>query len=137
MNEMVKNSVESRRTAIFSSYAITDENLFKKIEDYFNRLNDFASTYDDVMKFETDFASSPLAKEYADLFVEISAINNPAEPQSNMVADEIKEEVKHQVRRGVYMETHDKVRDIPGVGEAMDLKNKFDLFSRFKKNKDK
>ena len=35
------------------------------------------------------------------------------------------------------METHDKVRDIPGVGEAMDLKNKFDLFSRFKRNKDK
>ena len=33
MNEMVKNSVESRRTAIFSSYAITDENLFKKIDD--------------------------------------------------------------------------------------------------------
>ena len=137
MNEMVKNSVESRRTAIFSSYAITDENLFKKIEDYFNRLNEFASSYDDVMKFETEFASSSLAKEYADLFLEISQINNPGEKKENMIADEVKSEVKHQVRRGIYMETHDKVRDIPGVGEAMDLKNKFDLFSRFKRNKDK
>lgn len=137
MNEMVKNSVESRRTAIFSSYAITDENLFKKIEDYFNRLNEFASSYDDVMKFETDFATSPLAKEYADLFVEISKINNPEEKKENVVADEIKSEVKHQVRREVYRETYDKARDIPVVGEAMDLKNKFDLFSRFKRNKDK
>lgn len=137
MNEMVKNSVESRRTAIFSSYAITDENLFKKIEDYFNRLNEYASSYDDVMKFETDFASSPLAKEYTDLFVEISKLNNPEEKTDNIVADEFKSEVKHQVRREIYRETHDKVRDIPVVGEAMDLKNKFDLFSRFKRNKDK
>jgi len=137
MNEMVKNSVESRRTAIFSSYAITDENLFKKIEDYFNRLNEFASSYDDVMKFETDFASSPLAKEYTDLFVEISKMNNPEEKKDNVILDEIKYDVKHRIRREAYQETYDKARDIPVVGEAMDLKNKFDLFSRFKKNKDK
>ena len=137
MNEMVKNSVESRRTAIFSSYAITDENLFKKIEDYFNRLNEFASSYDDVMKFETDFASSDLAKEYSDLFMEITKANNPEEKKDNMIMDEIKYDVKHQVRRRAYQETYDTARDIPVVGEAMDLKNKFDLFSRFKRNKDK
>ena len=137
MNEMVKNSVESRRTAIFSSYAITDENLFKKIEDYFNRLNEFASSYDDVMKFETDFASSPLAKEYSDLFLEITQANNPEEKKDNVILDEIKYDAKMHVRRKAYQETYDKARDIPVVGEAMDLKNKFDLFRRFKKNKDK
>ncbi len=138
MNEMVKNSVESRRTAIFSSYAITDENLFKKIEDYFNRLNEFASSYDDVMKFETDFASSPLAKEYSDLFVEITQINNPSEEKKeNYVMDELKDDIKHNVRRQARQEAYDKVRDIPGVGDALTVKQHFDFFSRFKKNKDK
>lgn len=136
MNEMVKNSVESRRTAIFSSYDITDESLLKKIEDYFNKLNEFASSYDDVMKFETDFASSPLAKEYADLFMEITKINNPVDNTDNILVDEIREDIKHQARREIYQETYDKARDIPVVGEAMDLKNKFDFFSRFKKNGD-
>lgn len=138
MNEMVKNSVESRRTAIFSTYAITDENLFKKIEDYFNRLNDFASSYDDVMKFETDFAASPLSKEYTDLFMEISSSmnNSQGDNKDNIIADELKEDIKHEVRREVHREVYDKARDIPVVGEAMDLKNKFDLLRRFKKNKD-
>lgn len=136
MNEMVKNSVESRRTAIFSSYDITDESLLKKIEDYFNKLNEFASSYDDVMKFETDFASSPLAKEYADLFMEITKINNPVDNTDNILVDEIREDIKHQARREIHQETYDKARDIPVVGEAMDLKNKFDFFSRFKKNGD-
>lgn len=138
MNEIIKSSVESRRTAIFSTYAITDENLFKKIEDYFNRLNDFASSYDDVMKFETDFAASPLSKEYTDVFMEISSSmkNSQGDNKDNIIADELKEDIKHEVRREVHREAYDKARDIPVVGEAMDLKNKFDLLRRFKKNKD-
>lgn len=135
MNEMVKNSVESRKTAIFSSYEITDEKLLKKIDDYFNKLNDYASKYDDVMKFETEFASSPLSKEYTDLFVEISKINNPTEPESNMIIEEIKDDMKTHARRKAYQETYDKARDLPVIGEAMNIKQHYDFFSRFKKNK--
>ena len=135
MNEMVKNSVESRRTAIFSSYEITDEKLLKKIEDYFNKLNEFASSYDDVMKFETEFASSPLAKEYTDLFVEISKLDNPEEKKDNVILDELKYDAKIHARRKAYQETYDVARDLPVIGEAMNIKQHYDFFSRFKKNK--
>jgi hypothetical protein len=89
------------------------------------------------MKFETDFATSPLAKEYSDLFLEITKANNPEEKKDNVILDEIKYDAKIHARRKVYQETYDKARDIPVVGEAMELKNKFDLFSRFKRNKNK
>ena len=90
------------------------------------------------MKFETDFASSPLAKEYSNLFVEITQINNPSEEKKeNYVMDELKDDIKHNVRRQARQEAYDKVRDIPGVGDALTVKQHFDFFSRFKKNKDK
>ena len=54
MNEIVKNSIEARKNAIFSSYEITDKSILDRIDEYFNRLNKWAEKYDDVMKFETD-----------------------------------------------------------------------------------
>ena len=136
MNEMIKNSVESRKNAIYSSYEIRDEYLIRKIEEYFTKLNEFASSYDDVMKFETDFAASPLSKEYTDLFIEISSSMNTSEDNNdNIIADEIKEDIKYHARKEIRQEAYDKARDIPVIGEAMDLKNKFDLLRRFKKNK--
>lgn len=137
MNEIVKNSVESRRTAIFSSYSINDQELLNKIEDYFKRLNEFASNYNDVMEFENAFATSELSKEYADLFMEISKIGNssPDDKKDNVILDEIKEDVTHRVRHEVRQDAYNKVRDIPVVGDAMTVKQHFDFFSRFKKKK--
>lgn len=137
MNEIVKNSVESRRTAIFSSYSINDQELLNKIEDYFKKLNEFASNYNDVMEFENAFATSELSKEYTDLFMEISKIGNssPDDKKDNVILDEIKEDVTHRVRSEVRQDAYNKVRDIPVVGDAMTVKQHFDFFSRFKKKK--
>lgn len=137
MNEIVKNSVESRRTAIFSYYSINDQELLNKIEDYFKKLNEFASNYNDVMEFENAFATSELSKEYADLFMEISKIGNssPDDKKDNVILDEIKEDVTHRVRHEVRQDAYNKVRDIPVVGDAMTVKQHFDFFSRFKKKK--
>lgn len=137
MNEIVKNSVESRRTAIFSSYSINDQELLNKIEDYFKKLNEFASNYNDVMEFENVFATSELSKEYTDLFMEISKIGNssPDDKKDNVILDEIKEDVTHRVRSEVRQDAYNKVRDIPVVGDAMTVKQHFDFFSRFKKKK--
>lgn len=138
MNEMIKNSVESRRTAIFSSYPITDQDMLKKIEDYFKKLNEFASNYNDVMEFENAFATSELSKEYTDLFMEISTNANPSEESSSYdLKDEIKDDIKHGVRRQVRQDAYDKVRDVPIIGDAMTVKQHFDFFSRFKKKKNK
>lgn len=137
MNEIIKNSVESRKTAIFSSYNITDQDLLNKIDDYFNRLNDYASNYNDVMEFENAFASSELNKEYTNLFIEISsyANNSTNDSKDNIIYDEIKEDITYKVRHEAREKTYDKVRDIPIVGEALNIKQHFDLFNKFKKKK--
>ncbi len=57
--------------------------------------------------------------------------------------DDIKSEVKYQadsltqpIRHELYQETYDKARDILVVGDALNVKQHIDFFSRFKKKKD-
>ena len=76
MNEVLKPSIESRKSALFSSYDIKDPGNLKAIEDYFKKVEEFAKDYNDVMEFETAFASSPLQQEYSDLFVQIMNTEN-------------------------------------------------------------
>lgn len=138
MNEMVKNSIEARRNAIFSSYDIKDESLLDRIDEYFNRLNEFGAKYDDIMKFETDFASSDLGKEYQDLFMIINSAANP-EPEvdeAKEMMDEVKEDVSRNARRIVKEEAASKARSTPIIGDIMEAKQHYDFFSRFKKKKD-
>lgn len=37
MNEIIKNSIEARKNAIFISYNITDKGILKQIDNYFKR----------------------------------------------------------------------------------------------------
>ena len=136
MNEMVKNSVESRRTALISSCNINDQDTLDKINDYFYRLEEFAKNYNDIMEFENAFASSELSSEYTNFFTSLMN-NGEQEKNDNIIADEFKEDVKYHARKEIRHGVYETARDIPVIGEAMDLKNKFDLFNRFKKNKDK
>ena len=71
MNDNIKPCIESRKTALFTSYDIKDPGNLKIIDDYFKKLEEFAKDYTDVMEFENAFASSPLQQEYSDLFVQI------------------------------------------------------------------
>ena len=141
MNEILKPSIESRKTALFTSYDIKDPGNLKAIEDFFKKLEDFAKDYNDVMEFETAFASSPLSKEYSDLFVQImnteSTTDGVAPVQEKeeeyTIQDELKDDMERAVRRKARQEAYDKVRDIPVVGEAMNVKQHFDFFNRFRK----
>ena len=141
MNEILKPSIESRRTALFSSYDIKDSGNLKTIEEYFKKLEEFAKDYNDIMEFETAFASSPLSKEYSDLFVQImnteSTIDGKApvheKEEEYTIQDELKDDMERAVRRKARQEAYDKVRDIPVVGEAMSVKQHFDFFNRFRK----
>ena len=149
MNDLVKNCVETRRNAIFNVYDVKNEENLKKIEEFFKKLEEFANNYDDVMAFESAFASSELNQEYMTLFTQIATTEtaknidvneykqNPVELSGDdiaqMAADEIVEGVTSKARGIAYREAYDKVRDIPGVGEAIDRKNKLGFFGRFKK----
>jgi len=152
MNDLVKSCVESRRTAIFNAYDVKNEDNLNKIEEFFKKLEDFANNYDDVMAFEGAFASSELNQEYMSLFTQIATTEAPkninvddykqqdslqlsGDEIAQMAADELVEGVTSKARGIAYREAYDKVRDIPGVGDAIDIKNKIDFFGRFRKNK--
>ena len=66
MNEMVKNSVEARKQAIYNAYNIDDSNIKKTLDDFFSELEKFASKYNDIMDFENAFQ---LAKKNSHLIV--------------------------------------------------------------------
>ena len=151
MNDIVKSSIEARRNAFTNAYNITDEALIKKISELFNRINELGESCSDASEFETKFASSQLNQEYMDLFTEVATSSTPIiyESTSSVKSDEdyIKEEIdselKYQadslsqpIRRELNQKAYDKVRDIPVVGNVLDVKQKVGFFSRFKKNKD-
>ena len=154
MNDLVKSSIESRKNAIFNAYNITEQNIIEKIENLFKRINEFGENCTDNIDFESKFASSELNQEYIQLFTEIatscSQIVRQSEENTNVKSDEeailedISSELKYQakeaiqpIRSKIYQETYDEVRDIPIVGDILNVKQHVDFFSRFKKKKEK
>ena len=153
MIEQIKTSIEARKQAFYNAYEIENSKLKEEIENLFKRIEEYANNFNDLLEFETAFATSDLNNEYIALFTKIATteksklpevkededIENEEEKQKGvlgMVADEVKEDVKYRVRRKAYTETYDKVRDIPVVGDAMNIKQHVDFFSRFKKKKE-
>lgn len=154
MNDLVKSSIESRRTAIFNAYEITDLSIIEKIEDLFNRINEFGESCADAMDFENKFASSELNQQYIQLFTEIATTctqkvwnsgdvvseQNEENNELEELADDINYELKSAVQpiRGrMYREAYDKARDIPVIGDVMTVKQHVDLFNKFRRKKDK
>ena len=141
MNELLKPSIESRKTALFSAYDIKDPKNLQAIDNYFKKLEEFAKDYNDVMEFENAFAASPLCKEYSDLFVQIMNTENTSSGEAPViekeeeytVQDELKDDLERLARRKARQEAYDKARDIPVVGKAMEMKQHFDFFNRFGK----
>lgn len=150
MNDLVRNSIESRKSALFNAYDIKEQSILEKIEDLFNRINEFGESCSDSTDFETKFASSNLNQEYISLFTQIAttcSAKNYNEPNnSNVKSDEqyVKEEVASELgyeldeatrplRRELRQEVYDEIRDIPGVGDALNIKQHIDFFGRFKK----
>ena len=57
MNDLVKTSIEGRKNAIFSAYNVTDQNIIDRIDELFNRINEFGESCVDNMDFETNFSA--------------------------------------------------------------------------------
>ena len=129
MNEIVKNSIDARKNAIFSSYNIKDEGILLQINNYFDKLEKFGEKYDDIMKFEEDLAKDPLTKEYTDLFIMISSYMNPTEEvdEGKEMMNEMADDAKRYVRRTVKEKAASKARGIPIVGDIMEAKQYADL----------
>ena len=149
MNELIKNSVDARKNAFFNTYNITDEKVKKDIEELFNKIDDFAKKYDDLTKFEADFANSSLNQDYINLFTTIASkfsandFSNDSEISNNKseVLDEIKSDAKylvedltHPLRHEAREKFDSTLRDIPVVGDVIQTKQTMDLLNKYKKN---
>ena len=151
MNDQIKLSIDGRRTAFANSYELTPE-AEAKITDLFKEIEALGKSCKDSADFEAKLAASPLNQKYISLFTELAQTcksklapvsNTDTEPQptkGEVAADLLKNDLEmaadgtvQHFRGRAYRTAHDKARDIPVVGDTIDLKNKIDFFSRFKK----
>ena len=136
MDNIIKQSIEGRKNAIFSSYEVTDKVMIDKIDDLFKRINDFGEKYNDVGSFESDFTSSSLNNEYINIFTELAmkGVSNSMPSVGEMVADRVGTEIKNSIlpSRAVRADRRDNaIRNIPIVGDIVDAGQKIDLFNKF------
>lgn len=137
MEDIIKNCVESRKNAILGIIDSNDQSALETIDLYFKKLEDFARGCSSITEFEEKFQTSSLQEEYTNLFTKfMNTGNNEETSLASDVKDEILDDVYRRGRREIRQETYDKVRDIPVVGEALNVKQHFDFFSRFKRKKD-
>ena len=154
MDSVVKQSIDSRKQAFTSCYEINNPDIQKKIDDLFKRITDFGKDCEDVMDFETKFATSPLNQEYTDLFTEVASKckpiirealrdeNNPDDKEylRKEVLSEAKyvaDEISMPARRAAREEFDKKMRDTP-LGAIEQASNTAWVVKRLfgKKNKD-
>ena len=139
-NNIKISCIDSRRSAIESSYTGSDEKILSMIDDYFKKLEEFAKNCTDVSDFETKFQESPLSQEYTKLFTKVmgGGIDARAEAKDAALyaAEDIADSATHTVRMQARMETESALRNTPIVGDVMTAKQHFDFFSRFRKKKD-
>jgi len=155
MDEYVKNSIDSRKNALFATYDVTDKGIFDKIEKLFVEITKMGEESKDAMDFEAKFAASPLNQQYLDLFTEVATKCQPKTAAPAVDTTEIEKEIKKGVAAGVaesaaddvlrrvvptraavHQKAYDAARDIPGVGDAMTVKQHLDFFGRFRKKDD-
>lgn len=140
MNDIKTCCIDSRRSAIDSTYTGNDQQILNMIDDFFKKLEEFAKDCSDVSDFETKFQTSPLAQDYTNLFTKIMGSEIDAKREAKEAAtytrEEIVDNLTHRARMEARQEAYDAVRDIPVIGDTMTFKQHFDFFSRFKKKKD-
>ena len=148
----IENSIKLRKDAIFDYYEINDKKVLEEINNLFNEIESFASTKKDAADFEQSFSTSSLNQKYMDLMTKVATtckFKNAFENQAKEYMEhadhkqELKDELKYQAeslsmpfRRKARQEVYDKARDIPGVGDVMQINQIRGLFGRFRK-KDK
>ena len=153
MDSIVKQSIDSRKQAVLGAYKIEKQVYLDKLDNLFNRINELGETCSDVSDFEMKFASSSLNQEYISLFTEFATTCEPITYESDnsnvqstkdyiledarMEAKLAFEDVTMPARHAAREEFDSQMRDIPVVGDVIQAKQTFDLFKKFKKNKDK
>ena len=130
MNDVIKQCIDGRRMAFSNAYELTDV-YKKKVDELFQRIEEFGKGCTDAMDFETKFMASPLNTEYTNLFTEVAQnckyilpppVEGDTAGRSNKeaVMDEVMSDVRYAVkdatmpaRRAAREEFDKKMRDTP------------------------
>jgi hypothetical protein len=129
MDEYVKQSIESRKNAIFAAYDVKGE-LLKKVEVLFAEMEKLGASCKDVGDFEAKLAASPLNQQYLDLFTEIAkkeVTKTTAKGAVVGIAQSAAEQALRKVvptRAAVNQKATDAMRGVPVLGDAIDIGQK-------------
>ena len=146
MDEYIKQSIKARKDAIYNTYKVSPEKA-QKIDALFKDIEKLGAKCKDASEFETEFSKSPLNQKYMDLFTEVATDKNNlggeiAKGAAVGVAESIADQAINQVvptKAAVHQKAYDAARDIPVVGDAIDLGQKAGYASHlaklFKKSK--
>jgi len=144
MEQYVKQCIEARYNAFFNTYEIDDNNK-KRIDELFNKINEFGETCKDPGEFEGKFNTSSLNDEYLELFsniattckqkdIEPAPVFNDEEAEQRRIKHQTKrmiEEVTRPMTRNIRWKIQDKIDETPlGIIDRLGP-----LKGIFKKNK--
>ena len=141
MDSNIRISVDSRRNAIFNTYNIDDGKILDKINDLFNRIEEFASTCSDIQDFETKFLTSPLNQEYTNIFTEVATKCSMKGAQESsdesLIKNELLDDISHPIKSQLNQKKMDVLRDLPVVGDIMYAQQNIDMVNKLTgRNKD-
>ena len=129
MDKIIKQSIDARKAAYANSFEI-DAEMQKKIDALFVEIEKLGEKCKDAGEFEAEFSKSPLNQKYMDLFTEIatkSATKNAAKGAAAGAVQSAAEQALRNVvpsRGAVHQKAYDEAREIPGVGDAINIAEK-------------
>ena len=138
MDKLIKQSIDSRRDAIRNSFEI-DAGAQKKIDALFVEIDKLGEKCKDVGEFEAEFSKSPLNQKYMDLFTEIatkSATKNAVKGAAVGAVQSAAEQALRNVvptRAAIHQKAYDAARDVPVLGDAIDIAEKTSYLGHFGK----
>ena len=137
MNEQVKVSIDARKNA-FDSFELSNDQK-KDIDALFSKIEKLGAECKDAGEFENKFSASPLNQEYMDMFTKIATAgasqNAMKSAAAGMAASAAESAIRNAVgsamggavpttKAAVHQKAYDAARDIPVVGDAIDIGQK-------------
>ena len=135
MDESIKISIDARKNAILNGGYNIDDATKKEVEALFSKIEKLGKESKDSGDFEAKFAASPLNQEYLDMFTKIAtkpaSSANTKSMATQMVANAAEGAVRNAIgsavpttRAAANQKVYDAARDIPVVGDAINIGQK-------------
>lgn len=135
MDSTIKASIDARKNAILNGVYELDDADKKAVEALFVEIEKLGKESKDSGDFEAKFAASPLNQKYLDLFTQIATKSassaNTKSMATQMAVNVAEGAVRNAIgsavpttRAAANQKVYDAARDIPVVGDAIDIGQK-------------